>query len=318
MKSIRTYVLASLMLPAMVAMADVDKIITIAVPPEGSSGYVMATGYSSAITENSVIEKAVLQPFAGATSWPVRMSDGELHFGQHCGYKAVVEAYNGLPPYDKVGPKKNLRTVLTGYGLPWGIHVIDPNVKDISGLKGKRIFVQVSHTDHVIAVETILSSAGLDPKRDVRILPYNSPQEAVQGLMTGRGDAMAFGLIPALAEVRKARGLHTLNLSPEIVAAVQKADPVWGKANVKAGVGALPSDQDLSLLAIQCGITAGAHVSDETVYTFLKTLFDTKEKWQSVHPLARQYSLERAVSIRALPFHPGAMKYYSENGLSVQ
>lgn len=318
MKSIKIIAFTGFLFPSLFVSAEVDKIITIAVPPEGSSGYLMAAGYSTAITENSAIEKAVLQPFAGATSWPVRMSDGELHFGQHCGYKAVVEAFNGLPPYDKVGPKQNLRTVLTGYGLPWGIHVIDPAVKDVSQLKGKRIFVQVSHTDHVIAVETILSSVGLDPKRDVRILPYNSPQEAVQGLMTGRGDAMAFGLIPALAEVRKARGLHTLDLSPEVVSAIQKADPVWGKVTVKAGVGALPAEQDLSLLAIQCGITAGAHVSDETVYTFVKTLFDTKEKWQAVHPLARQYSLERAVSIRAIPFHPGAVKYYAEQGISVK
>jgi TRAP transporter TAXI family solute receptor len=297
------------------AAAELPKVLTIAVPEEGSSGYLIATGYAGAINKYTEIQKTILQPFAGSANWPARMNQGEVDFGQHCGFEQVLQSYRGEGPFSSLGPQKNIRTAVTGYGLPWGIHVVDPNAKTLKDLKGKKLFVQVSHSDHVTAVTELLKSVGLQYKKDVTILPFQSPQEATQGVMTGRADAIAFGAIPSLSEVQNARGLHTLPIPAEAVRKVQEVDPVWGATVIKAGTGPLKPEQDVSVLEIECGLAAGAKASSDTVYTVLKTMYDHWDEWKGVHPLAKQWTLKKATEIVVAPFHEGAVRFFKEKGV---
>lgn len=297
------------------ATAELPKVLTIAVPEEGSSGYLIATGYAGSINKYTEIQKTILQPFAGSANWPARMNQGEVDLGQHCGFEQVMQAYRGAGPFSSLGPQKNIRTAVTGYGLPWGIHVVDPNVKSLKDLKGKKLFVQVSHSDHVTAVTELLKSVGLDYKKDITVLPFQSPQEATQGVMTGRADAIAFGAIPSLTEVQNARGLHTLPIPPEAVKSVQDADPVWGATVIRAGTGPLKPEQDVGVLEIECGMAAGAKTSADTVYTVLKTIYEHWDEWKGVHPLAKQWTLKKATEIVVAPFHDGAVRFFQEKGV---
>ncbi len=295
--------------------AQMPDVITIAVPPEGTTGYLMAAGYSKVINAQTPIKKTILQPFASASAWPVRMNTGDVNFSQHCGFEQVVEAYRGTGPFKSVGPQPNIRNVATTYGLPWTVHVVDPAVKSLADLKGHSIFVQVSHTDHVNALRVMLKAVGLDYDRDIKVLPFREPGEAVQGMAVGRGDAMAFGLIPALLEVRQSKGLHSLAIPPEIAKQIDAADPVWGATVIRKGTGPTAPAENLPVLELECGIAAGAQTKAETVYEVLKAILDHHDAWQGVHPLAKQTTLKKALQISVVPYHEGAVRYYSERGL---
>jgi TRAP transporter TAXI family solute receptor len=243
------------------------------------------------------------------------MNAGEVNFSQHCGYEQIVEAYTGTGPFKSVGPQRNIRNLATSYGLPWTVHVVDPAVKTFADLKRRTVFVQVSHTDHITAMRVLLKSAGLDYNRDIKVIPFREPGEAVQGIAAGRGDAIAFGLIPSLVELHRSKGLHSIPISPELAKKVQDADPVWGTAVIRKGTGPLAPPEDVPVLAIECGMAAGVQTNAETVYQVLKAVYDNLADWKSVHPLANQTTLKKALQVVVVPFHDGAIRFYKEAGL---
>jgi TRAP transporter TAXI family solute receptor len=297
------------------ASAQIPEIVTFAVSPEGTSGYLIAAGYSKVISAHTPIRKVVLQPFSSATAWPVRMNTSEVNFSQHCGYEQVLEAYSGTGPFKEVGAQRNIRNIATTYGLPWSIHVIDPAVKSLADLKRKSIFVQVSHTDHVTALKVLLKAVGLDYNRDIRVIPFREPGEALQGLASGRGDAIAFGLIPGLIEIKQSKGMHSIPITEDLARQVQAADPVWGLTVVRKGTGPLTPSEDVPFLEIECGIAAAQQTSAETVYTVFKTMMDYHADWKTVHPLANQTSLKKTLQVVVVPFHDGAIRFYKESAV---
>lgn len=295
------------------AFAQVPTIMTAAVPPEGSTGYVLTAAISKTVTESTPIQRITLQTFGGAAGWPARMQTGEVNFGSHCGFKLVEDAYYGKGPFSKLGRQKNVLNMVTGHGLPFSMSVIDPDVKKIEDLRGKSIFVMM-HDDQKTATEVLARMAGLEIGKNLRVIPVRSPQEAIQGMLTGRGDGFFFGLIPGLVEVAQAKGLHTVPLSDEVQEAILKAEPVWGRTVVKAGAPPLRNAQDAPTIEIMCGLAAGAQTSPEAVYLVTKTIFEN-DSWRKAHPLAAQWTLKRAVQIMNAPYHEGAIRYYREKGV---
>ena len=295
--------------------ADLPAVITIAGPSQAASGYVMATGYGTVITKYTSIRKVVVQPFAGGEAWPSHMQAGNVNFGQHCAFKPVIEAYRGEGVFKNAGPMRNIRHVARGYGLAWGFHTVDSDVKRIADLKGKSVFYQPSHTDLENAVKIVLSDAGLTLNKDVKGLPFRSPQEAIQGLRTGRGGTMAYGAIPGLAELKRGKGVRTLPLSDATMDKIYESEPIWGKTVIKAGTGPTAPAEDTPTLQVQCGLAAGTQTSADTVYAVTKAIYEHLDEWKSVHPLARQWTLARALDIFVVPYHDGAVRFYKEKGV---
>jgi len=295
--------------------ADLPSVITIAGPSQAASGYVIATGYGVVITKYTAIKKVVVQPFAGGEAWPSHMQSGNVNFGQHCAFFPVYEAFNGIGVFKKAGPMHNIRHVARGYGLAWGLHSVDPKIKRVADMKGKSVFYQPSHSELHRAVKIILEGAGLTLNKDVRGIPFRSPREAIQGLRTGRGAVMAYGTIPGLAELKRAKGLRTLALSDAVMDKVYEADPVWGRTVVKAGRGPTAPDVDTPTLEVQCGLEAGAQTSADTVYAVTKAIYEHLDEWKGVHRNAAQWTLKNATMISIVPYHDGAIRYFKEKGV---
>jgi len=52
-------------------------------------------------------------------------------------------------------------------------------------------------------------------------------------------------------------------------------------------------------------------------YTIVKTLFDKKAELVAVHKEAQNIELKSQTSSSPIPFHPGAKKYFEEQGIKV-
>jgi TRAP transporter TAXI family solute receptor len=301
-------------LPASSA-AKVMEVVTFAVPPAGTSGYILTNAYAKTLREKTPIKKIVLQTFGGAAGWPARMQTGEVNFASHCGFKQIEEAYLGEGAFKKFGRQKDIRIMASGHGFAYGMWVTDPSVKTFKDLKGKRLFVLMTHRDQATAIIEAAKYVGLDYRKDMNILSVRSPREALQGLRTGRAIAFYYGMIPPLAEIKQSKGLHALNMSDGMIAAVQKAEPIWGKVTVKAGRPPLKLDKDFQTLKIACGVAAGVKTDPETVYTVTKGIFENVKDWNSAHPLARQWNVKSATAVMSAPYHEGAIRYFKEKGV---
>ena len=56
-------------------------------------------------------------------------------------------------------------------------------------------------------------------------------------------------------------------------------------------------------------------MADDLVYVVTKEVFDNLEKFKSLHAAYDFLTPEGMLEGLSAPIHPGAMKYYKENGL---
>jgi TRAP-type uncharacterized transport system substrate-binding protein len=56
-------------------------------------------------------------------------------------------------------------------------------------------------------------------------------------------------------------------------------------------------------------------MSEELVVSILTTIFDNLDEVHTVHPEAEKLTLESAVVGSSIPFHPAAIKFYTEKGV---
>ena len=62
---------------------------------------------------------------------------------------------------------------------------------------------------------------------------------------------------------------------------------------------------------------ADAAVSDDLAYAIVKTIFECKDEITAAHAKGAELDLTFATDGMAIPFHPGAAKYFAENGITV-
>ena len=66
-------------------------------------------------------------------------------------------------------------------------------------------------------------------------------------------------------------------------------------------------------------LVAHQSMDDQTAYNIVKTIFDKRDDLIRVHKEAENFKLEnQKASASALPWHPGAVKYFAEKGHKVQ
>jgi len=72
---------------------------------------------------------------------------------------------------------------------------------------------------------------------------------------------------------------------------------------------------DVPAVAVMATIVASDKVSEDVIYAFVKGLFDYKDDITAGHVKGNELDLNTAVSGVSIPWHAGAAKFYSENGL---
>jgi hypothetical protein len=72
---------------------------------------------------------------------------------------------------------------------------------------------------------------------------------------------------------------------------------------------------DVPAVAVMATIVASNDLSADAVYAFVKGLFDYKDDITAGHVKGNELDLNTAISGVSIPWHDGAAKFYSENGL---
>jgi TRAP-type uncharacterized transport system substrate-binding protein len=65
-------------------------------------------------------------------------------------------------------------------------------------------------------------------------------------------------------------------------------------------------------------LVAHQNMDDKTAYDIVKTIFDKRDELIRVHKEAENIKLEnQKAAASPVPWHPGAVKYFSEHGLKL-
>jgi TRAP transporter TAXI family solute receptor len=269
------------------------------------------------ISEKSKV-RAILQAQAQQGMIPVEA--GTAEFGMSNSFDLTFYV-TGTGEYQGQGAKKNTRLVATLIPYRVAFHVrADSDIKTIADLKGKRIAGGFNAQKTIARItETLLASAGLSYKDMVEVLAPNVSR-AAEDFTAGKTDVLFFALGSAAVKQAAASvgGLRVLAIedTPEARERMEKVLPGSYVLNVKPAPNIEGLKEPTNIVAFDMQFFTNKDVPDDVVYNVTKTLYENKAALvQAFRPMALFDPKRMAKPLKAVPFHPGAEKFYKEAGL---
>jgi hypothetical protein len=168
----------------------------------------------------------------------------------------------------------------------------------------------------------LLEAYGLEPDKDMkrdRLLPTESAAALkergmdaffwVGGLPTA--SIMNLGATPGIQ-------LKLLGHGDAIPKMREKYGPIYVRGTIPAKTYPRQED-DVPVAVVWNLLVCNEGMQENLVYDIVKALFEHKPEWITVHPNARYLSLEpQRTGGSPIPFHPGAIRYFTEKGLKIK
>ena len=226
-------------------------------------------------------------------------------------------AYNGTMTFEGRPKMSELRLIANLY--PESIHLVvkkGSGIKTVADLKGKRVGLDEPGSGTLINARMVLAAYGL---KETDIKPeYIKPNQSGDKLKDGALDAFFFtGGSPAgaIAELASSgSGIELIALTGTGAEGLRMANPYFAVDNIPAGT--YKDVPATATLAVGAQWVTTSKTDTETVYQITKAMFsaDAQKAFQNGHAKGKLVTVKNAVLGAAIPFHPGAEKYYREVG----
>lgn len=277
-------------------------------------------------------------------------SIGGVYFVAAGGYAKMISDKMGLPATNRVtgGPVQNVQLVQTKE-IELGMTTTGPLYEALNGIgefKGRRLdavrvafpmYTSFAHwmvdgnspirsvadlSGRVVSLgprggsaefvgERVIQIFGVKPRRVV----FLGFADGASGIRDGAVDAN-FGVIglpvPAWVEASINRPMRFFGFTRDQVETLTERFPYLARAAIRAGV---YRGQDQVIPTIQMWNAAVVHkdMPEDFVYELVKTTFANRDFLATVHPTANE-TLPVNVFYVKLPLHPGAVRYFREQG----
>ena len=207
------------------------------------------------------------------------------------------------------------------------IAVLYDNLNQLVTLEGKGIETVVDLQDHVVSTGApgsgteitalrVLEAVGLDPNRDIQKQSLGAAQ-SVDALKDDKIDAFFWsGGIPtgSVLDLASTPG-RTVKLIPNTDTLPflfrRYGDAVYHAVTIPS-VTYPGMSVDVEVIGVANVLVAHEEMPEGMAYRITQALFEHHDELAAVHPEAEKLSLETAVTGSTVPFHEGAIRYYSE------
>lgn len=230
---------------------------------------------------------------------------------------ADAVAGTGEAPLDKKHDK--VCNVATLYPQYFQLAVnADAGINSLKDLKGKGFATQVKGNTGELISRHVLRVVGMTYS-DVKASFTNSYTDSVEQMKDNRMHAFGLGTgIPAssLMDLASARDMKIIDMA-EIYPAMQKINPAYKLVTIPKGT--YPKqEKDVQVIGYYTHIIAACSLPEDTVYKMTAAIMPTKDGMAAVYKeLAKVTPAIMAQDI-GVPFHPGAAKWYKEQGITVK
>ena len=253
------------------------------------------------LLKNQEAELAILQGLLGAMAWS---GTGKYQGKPEQAFRAITLLWSNVEHF--VIPKQ---LATTG------------NIEDLNKIKSKSFSIGKRGSGTEISGRTILTELGFDVERDFRP-EYIGYAESAAALQDGRIAGMNIPAgVPASAITQSyaamgADKIAILEFTDSQLAKINNTFPVWRPYQIEAEV--YPGQkQAINTIAQSNFLAVHPSIEEQTVYQITKTIYENLSELQKFHQATQEMSLERAIAGLTIPLHPGAIKYYQEQGLNI-
>lgn len=271
-------------------------------------GSVLA-GQVSGATDTTVT--AITSGGSKANIEALEMGDAQLGFVQS---DVMAYAYNGTNLFEE--KVEDFSTVAALYMEQVQIVTVNPEIKTVADLKGKSVSIGAAGSGVYFNAIDILGAYGLT-EEDIQPT-YESFGDSAESLQDGKIDAafvVAGAPTTAVTSLATSKDVYLVSLDDEHIDALIEASPYYSKNVIPADAYGLA--EDTTTVAVGAVVIARDDVADEDVYNFVSTVFENVDKITAAHAKGAELDVDFAASVTAVPYHPGAAKYFEEKGITV-
>ena len=231
-------------------------------------------------------------------------------------------ALDALKGEDKFkGNPVDVRTLMVLY--PNRMHVVSiegTGVKTMKDIKGKRVSTGSPGSATEVMAFRVIEAAGLDKDKDMK-RERLGVAESVNALKDRKIDAFFWvGGLPtaAVSDLGATPGvkIQMIDHSDVVPAMNKKYGNLYAPDTIaKTVYGSMAKDNQVA--TVWNILIARKDMPDDVAYTIVKTIFDRKADMVAVHKESENFTLENQPGRSAIPFHPGAKKYFAEKGVKL-
>lgn len=226
-------------------------------------------------------------------------------------------AYKGLGLFADQGPVENLRAIANLY--PEAIHLVvrsDANIDDFEDLKGKRVSLDREGSGTRVDARLILNAFGLaESDLDVYDLPAGQAADAMRGDQLDAFFFVAGTPARAIAALAEEVSIELLEIAGPQAERLRADYPFFATAEVPAGT--YQNVSQTTTLSVGAQWLVDSRIGAERIYAITAALWheSTRRLLDGGHPKGSLIRLESALDGLGVPLHPGARRFYKEQGL---
>ena len=221
-------------------------------------------------------------------------------------------AYQGTRLFEE--PVTNFSTVAALYMEQVQIVTLNPDIKTVADLEGKTVSIGASGSGVYFNALDVLGAYGLT-EEDINP-QYQDFATSVDSLKDGKIDAafiVAGAPTTAVVDLASGNDIYLVSLDQEHIDALIETSPYYSAYTITSDVYGTP--EDCTTVAIAAVVVAGHDVSEDAGYDFVSTVCNNKSSLGQAKEA--ELDLEFATSISDVPYHPGAARYFEEQGITV-
>ena len=261
---------------------------------------------------------------AGSAENVKLMRDNEAQFAILQGLYGAW-AWHGSGAMKQAGPQKQLRAITMLWQNVEHFAIFDHYVKsgdmsDMQYMAGKKFSIGARNSGTEGSGRFILEGLGINPDTHFGLvyLGYGPSANAMQN-NTIEGFNIPAGVpVGAVTQAYAALGenLHILDFTPEQIAQANQGLDLWTPYTIPANT--YPSQiKPAHTMAQPNFLAVRSDIPEQTVYAITKSIYENLPFLNGIHKATRDMALEQAIVGLPMPLHPGALRYFKEQGLNI-
>ena len=233
---------------------------------------------------------------------------------------ATLDAYKGEDKF--TGKPVPVRTLMVLY--PNRMHVVTitaTGIKKMADLKGKRVSTGSGGSATEVMAFRVIEAAGLDKDKDMK-RERLGVAESVNALKDRKIDAFFWvGGLPtaAVTDLANSPGvtIQMIDHADQVPAMNKKYGDLYVRDAISKEVykGMTADNRQATVMNL---LVTHQSMDDKTAYMIVKTIFDKRDDLIRAHKEAENFKLEnQKTEASSIPWHPGAIKYFAEQGIKI-
>ena len=285
----------------------------------GTTGTYYAVGGVMATVLNPVMKESSLTVTStGASKANIQLVDvgeADLAIVQN---DVMYYAYTGTDLFEDEGAYETFSTVAGLYDETVQIITCNSDIKSVEDLKGKTVSVGDAGSGVEFNAKQILGAYDMSFD-DINVVNASFGDSA-DSLKDGKIDAafiVAGAPTTAVVDLATTKDVSLVQLDEEHIKKLQENYDFYTETVIPADTYKGISE-DATTVSVRATLIASNDVSEDAVYELLKAMFDNQKDLIAGHAKFEFLNLEDAVKGISVPFHPGAKKYFEEQGIEVE